>query len=256
MKGSPIMAGCHDWGSLHARGIRETRRPPRQDPDGTIRKSRMNNPSNPFEAPGERELQNMGGARPSPPPEIFKRPTPGAGARRNAAPSQEPSPELVEDFPVQEDIPSEEARPEDGAQLRNPAWSLEEGVFNEKVTVSVEGTPPKEKPHLTRVVFTLFALSSEGSRERVDSKETHLKDERASLEFTLYYPTFREDGGLPATCKYVFMVKHKESKELESDFLTVEAAPPLPVYDPGKSEDAEAGCFSSYEPPDTESPVV
>jgi LysM repeat protein len=108
------------------------------------------------------------------------------------------------------------------------AWSASRGAFNEKITASAKAELPPGKQHLTRITFMLYALSS-GGRERIDTKDGHLKDGRAEVEFTLYYPQSRR--GLPEQYEYTFTAKHRDSKEATSPALPVSCRESLTLKD-------------------------
>ena len=115
-----------------------------------------------------------------------------------------------------------------GVELTALAWSASRGVFNEKITASAKAEFPPGKEHLTRTTFTLYALPP-GGRERIDTKDSHLKDGRAEVEFTLYYPQSR--NGSPEQCEYVFTAKHRDSKEATSPTLPVSRRESLTLKD-------------------------
>jgi hypothetical protein len=113
--------------------------------------------------------------------------------------------------------PTPEERPK--ARLFNPAWSAQEGYFNEKVLLSVEGELAPGSGHVTRVLFTVHALR-DGETDRIGSQEGHLRDGKATAEIQLWAPQFRdEDGNLAQACEYAFKAKHRDSEEIESGRL-------------------------------------
>lgn len=178
----------------------------------------------PFQAPGDDVLKEMAGAKPAGLDTLLVR-NKGrgldGGARkaledRKAA---EPEPEPL-DMQAQEDAAQDKPEAASTIKLSALAWSAPCGVFNERITASAKAELPPDKQHLTRMTFTLYAQPS-GGRERIDSKDGHLKNGRAEVEFTLYYPQHREDGELPEQCEYIFTVKHRESEETASPTLEV-----------------------------------
>jgi hypothetical protein len=125
--------------------------------------------------------------------------------------------ELVPDEPGPEAQAAEADKPK--ARLFNPAWGSEQGYFNEKVVATVEGELPPESSHLTRITFTLQAVK-DGQAETVGTKEAHLEGGKASAEFDLWIPQFRDEAGnLVQECEYVFTAKHRDSPEIESPAL-------------------------------------
>ncbi|MEO7779451.1 MAG: hypothetical protein ABIY63_18135 [Fibrobacteria bacterium] len=121
---------------------------------------------------------------------------------------------------VVEDPPVEKG---EVVKLSNPKWAKEKGQFNEKMITEVDVDLPDTHKHLTRVSFTLFAASQgTGKLERIDAKDAHVKEGKASVEFTLFYPQ-QKDGQLVKECPYVCVMKHRDSKELESPKLEVVA---------------------------------
>lgn len=110
-------------------------------------------------------------------------------------------------------------------RLHTPVWDRELGHFNGMATARVSADLPAEFAHLTRISFTVFALAQDGKRERIDGGEAHLKDGVAEKELSLFYPSFREEGGLPKACEYLFTAKHRDSEEIESPALKVETVP-------------------------------
>lgn len=108
------------------------------------------------------------------------------------------------------------------------AWGATRGAFNERITASAMAELPPSKQHLTRISFTLYALRPDG-RERIDNKDGYLKEGRAEIEFTLYYP--QSHDGLPEQCEYIFTAKHRDSKEATSLTLPVSCRENLTLKD-------------------------
>jgi hypothetical protein len=108
--------------------------------------------------------------------------------------------------------------------LCNPQWVEKDRFFNEKGTATVEGKLPPSLSHLTRVSFTLFASSPSGKPERIDAKEAHLTDGKASVALDLFQPSLKEPSGdLVKKCEYYFKAKHAKSDEVQSPDLSVSA---------------------------------
>lgn len=162
--------------------------------------------------------------------EVFKKPSGsggGGGSRRNAEAqaAAEIENEAEADFVKQDKVKEPPPAPKPVATLNNPKWVEQEGFFNEKGTASVEGVLPAELSHLTRVSFTLFASPASGKPERIDAKEGHLADGKATISLDLFQPSFKEPSGDPLKkCDFFFKAKHVHSDEVES--------PPLPVSAP------------------------
>lgn len=154
--------------------------------------------------------------------EIFKKPSGRGGGKRKAetaAPHEkEPEAELLKQEEVQDPPPAAK----ETVTLSNPVWAEKEGFFNEKGNATAEGTLPPSLSHLTRVSFTLFASSADGTQERIDAKEGHLADGKASVAFDLFQPSFKESSGDPVKqSDYHFKVKHVQSAEIQSPALAV-----------------------------------
>ncbi|HLP41929.1 MAG TPA: hypothetical protein VK465_10510, partial [Fibrobacteria bacterium] len=156
--------------------------------------------------------------------EVFKKSSGRSGGKRKA--ETEASDEMEPDAKFQklEEVQEPPPPAQEAVTLSNPLWVEREGFFNEKGMATVEGTLPPSISHLTRVTFTLFASSSDGMQERIDAKEGHLADGKASVAFDLFYPSFREPSGdLVKQCDYHFKAKHVRSAEVQSAALPVRA---------------------------------
>jgi hypothetical protein len=143
----------------------------------------------------------------------------GVAASRQAPPSEPASPEPGSE-PVEHAAGASEAREEKPkVLLRNLAWSVPQGSFNGKARFQLEADLPAALAHLTRLEIKIVALTPDG-KEPIDRKEIHLKQGQAAGEATLFYPRYREDGNLPASCDFIFTAKHRDSEEAESPRLT------------------------------------
>lgn len=170
------------------------------------------NPFDPFSDPF--------GAVPRSPDGIFTKRKQGGGIaprrKPEAAPEgEESSPEILEEQEASE----QKAK----VRLTNLKWSVEDGQFNTKVSISVDAEVPEEHKHLTRIAFDLIALVGGGERESILKQESHLKEGTATAEVTLFWPQHRENGELLGKCNYVFTAKHRESEVAESKPLEVSA---------------------------------
>lgn len=140
----------------------------------------------------------------------------GAGARKpRAAPSggdsgEENTTSDAEPLPLD---PAAEPDQKPKVRLHTPLWDRELGYFNGKATARVSADLPPESAHMTRIIFTVFAVDPDGKRERIDGGETHLKDGVAEKELSLFYPSFKEGEQLPKVCSYLFSAKHRDSRE-------------------------------------------
>lgn len=135
---------------------------------------------------------------------------------------QETSPAKEEEAPeVLVEQKTTEEKPK--VKLTNLKWSVEEGLFNAEVSISVDADVPAEHRNLTRIEFNLIALVAEGKRESILKQEAHLKDGKATTDVTLFWPQYRENGELLEKCDYIFTAKHRESQETESEPLRVAA---------------------------------
>ncbi|HKP96592.1 MAG TPA: hypothetical protein VJ385_12610 [Fibrobacteria bacterium] len=141
----------------------------------------------------------------------------GGGVRRPATPAEAAEPEPPPP-PVAEEKPKEKPK----VVLSNPKWSKDKARFNEKVTLTVEGTLPEELKGITKVDFQAFAVQPDGKKESIAKAEGHLKDGKAGKEITLFLPQFKTpEGKPPDSCRYVFTAKHRDSTEVESPALDV-----------------------------------
>jgi hypothetical protein len=161
--------------------------------------------------------------------EVFRKPTGGGGGgkrRSETAATDAQEKETEAGFLADDKVKDPPPAPKDIVTLTNPHWVEKEGFFNDKATASVDGNLPPSLSHLTRVAFTLFASSPSGKAERVDSKEAHLKDGKASVALDLFLPSFKEPNGDPLKkCDYFFKAKHTQSAEVQSPKLAVSAPP-------------------------------
>ena len=175
-----------------------------------------NDPMNPFGMPG---------ASPKASDEIFTRNKMGAGGRISKRQAEDVAQlqcqkESEEDFKAHDKIkePTPAAKPE--IRLLNPKWGAEHGAFNERITASVDGDLPLELSHVTKVAFILHSKSPSGKKDRIEVKEVHLKNGKASAEFTLLQPDYKDsEGNAPEKCEFIFSAKHRDSKEIESPVL-------------------------------------
>jgi hypothetical protein len=143
-----------------------------------------------------------------------------AGAEPTAAQEKDADAELLKMEAVQDPPPALK----EVVTLSNPKWVEKEGFFNEKGNATVEGSLPPALSHLTRVSFTLFAASPGGKAERVDAKDGHLAEGKASVAFHLFQPSYAEASGGPVKkCDYFFKAKHAKSDEIQSPALSVTA---------------------------------
>jgi hypothetical protein len=130
--------------------------------------------------------------------------------------------EAEEEFAKDDKVKDPPPSPKPEVSLFNPQWGGDQGVFNRKISVSVQGSLPPESSHLTRVSFTVNALLPNGKLDRVDAQDAHLVDGKATAEVTLFTPNYRDQkGNLLNACDYAFKAKHRDGKELESAKLPV-----------------------------------
>jgi hypothetical protein len=143
---------------------------------------------------------------------------PGGGIRKNP----EPIPEDLEPIPEPLAVESsQEPKHEIQVKLHHLAWDSETGTFNEKIRIRAEADLPPESENITRIEFQVFALTPDGKRELIDKQDVFLKDGKVSVEVTLFYPQYRQEGDLLTECRYVFTAKHRNSKVEESAQLLV-----------------------------------
>ncbi|GEM_PF-2147257 len=157
--------------------------------------------------------------------EIFAKPKGGGGGgKRNADAAAALEKESEADFLKHDVVQEAPPVPKEVATLSNPKWAEKQGFFNEKGTASVDGILPPSLSHLTRVSFTLFASPASGKPERIDAKEAHLADGKASVTLDLFQPSFKEPSGDPLKkCDFFFKAKHVQSDEVQSPALPVSA---------------------------------
>jgi hypothetical protein len=181
--------------------------------------------------------------------EIFTKKQAGGNPKNGGIPKRksesEPERDIWNPDPVPAEPIAEKSATENTVRLHALEWDLSEGEFSGHITASVQGEVPRDIEHITRVQFCLFALDPNGKPESIGKQEGHLKDGTAQAEFTLYYPSFRDNGALPSKCDYRFTAKHKYSDEEESKLLPVsEKEGELPDYCPGTVEGEEWACFT------------
>ena len=162
--------------------------------------------------------------------EIFQKPT-GAGGGAGAASAKlkaeekakkELERESEDYFKKNDKVKDPEPPPKPVVVLSHPKWGGEQGIFGWKIKASVEGAIPKEIEHRTKVTFTVFALPPNGERDRIGSKDEHIRNGIAEVEVDLWHPHAKGPGGEPlASCPYIFEVKHSCSKVATSEPLQV-----------------------------------
>ncbi len=148
----------------------------------------------------------------------------GASAKLKAeeAQRQELEKDSEDNYKKNDKVKDPEPPPKPVVVLSHPKWDGEQGCFNQKITASVEGLIPPEISHVTRTTFTAYALPPDGKPDRIDTQEGHIKDGTAQVELTLWSPDYkRPNGDSLDTCEYIFKVKHRDSKEITSETLTV-----------------------------------
>ena len=163
---------------------------------------------------------NPGDMNPKSHDDVFVKPKAGGGGSRGrAAPpadksADEPPPEVLAE-------PEKPKKEEPKVTLSNLKWGGQKPIFNEKISVSVEGAVPDEIAHLSRIEFKLIAVAPDGKREEFRPPQNgHLVGGKASADLTLFIPAYRNAGKLPEECDYVFTAKHSKSKEVESAPIT------------------------------------
>lgn len=161
---------------------------------------------------------------PKPKKDTFVKPKQGGvggkpgGGRGGATPGTPAEAEAEPEAMVEPPKPKPE---EPKVMLSNLKWGEQKPIFNEKISVSVQGVVPDEIAHLSRIEFKLVALPPDGKREEFrPSQNGNLVGGKATAEFTLFIPAYRDAGKLPDECKYVFTAKHSKSKEEESAPIT------------------------------------
>jgi hypothetical protein len=150
----------------------------------------------------------------------------GGGSGSKSKAEDEASRQLAEeaeaDFKKDDKVKDPPPPPKPEVVLNNPKWNAGPAYFDETIGASVEGTIPAEIANLTRVTFTVNAKSPDGKSERIDVKEGHLANGKASVVLTLWSPPFRDPQGKPVPqADYTFKVKHRDGKEVESPKLNV-----------------------------------
>lgn len=161
----------------------------------------------------------------------------GASLKRKAEEkaAQELEAEFEQDFLKDDKVKDPPPPPKPVVRLSAPGWMGTRGVFNGKMTVSVEGELPPESVHLTRVSFTVYAMLPDGRTDRIDAQEGHIRNGKATADVTLWIPDYRDaDGKTLEECEYVFKAKHVQSKEIESERIKA------------GTEGADAGTSSFY----------
>lgn len=148
----------------------------------------------------------------------------GIGSHRSA--ESQASKKLAEEFEADskksDKVEDPPPPPKPEVVLKNPQWQAASAFFDETMGASVEGTIPAEISHLTRVTFTVQAKSPDGKLERIDVKDGHLTNGKASVVLTLWSPPFKDSLGKPVQqADYTFKAKHRDGKEVESPKLTV-----------------------------------
>ncbi|MEO7424475.1 MAG: peptidoglycan-binding protein [Fibrobacteria bacterium] len=174
----------------------------------------------PFQKKATDTILNKDKSSATKPNEIFSKKAGGrggSGGSKSKADSEAALLEEEEDFLTNAPVPEPPPPPKPEISLFNPQWGAPQGYFNQKISISVEGTLPPESSHLTRVTFTVSALLPNGKLDRIEAKDAHLVDGKAGAEVTLFTPNYRDaKGNLPLEGEYVFKAKHRDGKEVDS----------------------------------------
>lgn len=163
--------------------------------------------------------------------EIFTKPKVGGGGGTGAASAklkaeEEANKQLEQEsedyFKKTDKVKDPEPPPKPVVVLSHPKWGRELGLFGQKIKVSVEGTIPKEIEHRTKVTFTVYALPPNGERDRIGSKDEHIRNGVAEVEVDLWKPHYNASPSESlVSCPYFFEVKHTCSSVVTSDRLHV-----------------------------------
>lgn len=130
--------------------------------------------------------------------------------------------EFEEDFKKYDKVKDPPPPPKPVVVLSNPKWGAEQGIFGQKIIVSVEGAIPREIEHRTKVTFTVYALPPNGERDRIGFKEEHIRNGIAEVEIDLWQPHANGPKGESLeSCPYIFEAKHTCSTVLTSERLHV-----------------------------------
>lgn len=106
-------------------------------------------------------------------------------------------------------------------RLSNLRWSVDRAHFEETVSIILDIEIPEALKEITRVIVTVFALSKTGKREHIKSKELWAKEGKVQGDFILMPPRSRDEKE-NRTYPYLFVAKHRDSKEAESPQLPVQ----------------------------------
>lgn len=177
-----------------------------------------------------------GSLNPTVPKEVFARAGGWRRHKREAPVAETRQPLEVETRRAESEDKKEKAK------LFNLRWDRERGVLGKTVAAMADAELPPSSNHLTRVMFTLFAVGAHGKRERVAEKEAHLKDGTARAEFRLPAPESHaaSQGTSHAPREFLFTAKHARAKTAESGPLMAEPgnhkAAPLIFYSPSRAK--------------------
>lgn len=173
----------------------------------------------PFAMPGG-DRYKTADINPSAHDDIFQKPKGGGGGgpRRKPDPTQEPE---VEQIPSN---PPPQPPKDPPVKLSNPKWSVESAHFEETVSLSVDVSLPESLKEIKRVIVTVFALSPNGAKSQIKSRDLYVDEGKIQGEFELQRPP-KQDNQDVESCPYVFTAKHRDSKEVESPKLPVKDKP-------------------------------
>lgn len=171
----------------------------------------------PFKAPGEDQLREMSGAKPSASDSVLvkgNRGGIGGGARKvledRKAAEAEPEP-----LDMESAEPEAEAPMDVEALLTFGAWSKPDTCFHEEAEVTVHLSLPKGKEHLTRIEAELHAEMESGLK-LISKGESHAQADGTAV-FIL--PVYKPDDYQSGIVKYALMFRHKLAKVLSPDDL-------------------------------------
>ncbi len=138
--------------------------------------------------------------------DIFQKGKAGGGGKKKPEPvSKEKDDELLPALPPQ---PPPAEPP---VRLYNPKWSVENAHFEEKVALSFDVDLPESLKDITRVIVTVHALSPNGKREEIKSRDLYIKDGKVQGEFDLFRPA-KQDNKEVEIPPYISTASPRSSK--------------------------------------------
>jgi len=191
--------------------------------------------------PGD-DRHKKSGINPSAHTDIFQKPKAGGGG----SPKRKPEPVAESEIEQIPDNPPPPPPKDPLVKVSNPKWFVESAQFEDTVSLSVDVFLPESLKDIKRVIVTVFALSPNGAKSQIKSRDLYVDEGKVQGDFVLHRPP-KQDNKEVESCPYVFTAKHRDSKEIESPRLPVKEKPwgnDELVLELNSSEELKTGGFA------------